>query len=65
MINYIAFGILIMFIIEFGSPYTWNMFERILIVILWTISAIIMIHALYERFIDGRNNKNQFKTSEG
>ncbi len=58
MINYIAFGILIMFIIEFGSPYTWKMYERILIITLWPISAIIMLHALYKRLTDERNSKN-------
>ena len=52
MINYIAFGILIMFIIEYGSPYPWKMFERILIVILWPIASIIMLHALYKRFFE-------------
>ena len=52
IINYIAFGIFIMLIIEYGSPYPWKIFERILIVIFWPIATIIMLHALYKRLFE-------------
>jgi len=46
-----------MWLIEWGSPYHWTLFERSLIITLWPIAILIMLHALYKRFEDN-NERN-------
>ena len=50
MITYLFTGVMIMWLIEWGSPYPWTMLERFMIIILWPCAAMIMVHALWKRF---------------
>ena len=52
MITYLCIGILLMMVIEIGSPYTWTNEERIGIVLVWPIAALIILRALWQRFND-------------
>ena len=52
MITYLLIGILLMWIIEIGSPYLWTIEERIGIILLWPFAAMIMLNALWKRFND-------------
>jgi len=52
MLEYFFIGIMTMWLIEWGSPYPWTMFERALIITLWPVAFMIMLHALYKRFED-------------
>ena len=55
MITYLFIGMMTMWLIEYGSPYPWTMFERVCITLLWPIAVLIMIHALIKRFTDDRD----------